>query len=155
MRSFLSKTVKANVNTNNLDTGELGMYNSPITSQKVGDSGGKECSTGNTNTALTEKVGSLSPPNSERYSKKIMWSDFLSLEVLIRVSLYSRKMNGRNRKPDLNRFRSRIARRDNLIGSIFPEPAKLTAIDRGEYSFHKNFRLWPESAGRRFRSPRC
>ena len=76
-------------------------YILPITTHKVGESGGTaECSTGNMNTRSTTRAASSSPPNSGRCSKKIMWNDFLSLGVWIHVSSSSRKTSGRSRKPN-------------------------------------------------------
>ena len=118
---------------NAVDTWGWQVYNQPIVSQKVVDSGGLECSTGNMNTALIEKVGSLSPVSSERYSKKIMWNDFSSLGVWIRVSLYSRKMNGKNKKADFGLFPLPAAKRANSIAFIFRAPARLLATVKGAF----------------------
>ena len=102
--------------------------------QKVVKSGGNEkCSMGSMNIASTAKGGSSSPPNSERYSKKTMWSDFLSLGVWIRVSSYSRKMNGESRRRALNPFRSRARSLGASTASTSQAPVKSPATSRGGF----------------------
>ena len=123
-----------NTYTNSIDRVEARMYNLPIISQYVEKSGGiTQCSTESTSIASTAKGALLFPLSSERSSKKIMWNGFLSREALTRASLYSQKMNGKNRNPDSNRFRSPIARRGNSTGSIFQGPVRLIVTDRGGF----------------------
>src|SRR3989338_258065 len=110
------------------------VYNFPIITQKVGESGDKgRCSTESMSIALTEKGVSSFLQNSERYSKKTMWSDFSSLGALICVSLYSRRMSGRSRSPSLNLFHLRPAKPEISTGSTFPERVKLPVTSKGEY----------------------
>src|SRR3989338_5235157 len=110
---------------NALDRVEAMMYTCTIKGHKVVESGETDkCSTGSMNTALTAKAVSSFPPNSERFSKKIMWNDFTSLEVWIRVSLYSQKMNGRNKSPDSKRSPLQVRRPGSLTGSIFQGPVR-------------------------------
>src|SRR3989338_2085508 len=119
---------------NTLDSLGSAMYTCPIITQKVGKSGGRvKCSMESMNTTLIARGVSSFPQNLERSSKKIMWNDFSSLEVLIRVSLYSRKMNGRDKNRNSNRFRSRTARPGNLIDSIFQAPARWPVIGKGGF----------------------
>ena len=107
------------------------VYNLPIITQKVGESGDKgRCSTESTNITLTGKAVSSFPLNSGRYSKKTMWNDFSSLGALIRVSLYSRRMSGRSRNQSLNCFHSHPAKPEISTGSISRELAKSPATNR-------------------------
>ena len=134
MTARLSNIQQKNNQINTLDRVESLLYTYTILTQKVGGSGGQViCSTGSMNTASIAKGVSSSPPNSERFLRNTMWNDFSSLEVLIRVSLYSRRMNGKNRNQSSNRFRSQTARRDSLTGFIFRAPARLPVIGRGGF----------------------
>src|SRR3989338_5061049 len=117
-----------------VDTGGAMRYNLPIISQEVVESGGVEkCFMGSTNIALTAKDASSFPPSLEKSLKKIMWSVFLLLAALIHAFLYLQRMNGGSKKPGSNRYHSRIAKLGSLIGFIFPELVRLTAINREEF----------------------
>ena len=117
-----------------IDSGRAVRYDSPINAHKVGESGELvKCSMASTNIALIEKGASSYPQNSERFSKKTMWNDFSSLEVWIRVCLYSRKMNGESKSPSLNRFHSLPAKLGNLTGFIFQEPVRSIATGKAEF----------------------
>ena len=132
-RVFLLKLSNFIIFKYNVDTDYTQVYNQPKLTQKVGGSGRIGCFTGNMNIALTVRAASSSPLNLERYPRIIMWNDFSSLEVLIRVCLYSRKMNGKNRNPDLNRSRLRVAKHDNSTAFISRVPVKWPAIVKGGF----------------------
>ena len=129
----LPKLSNSIISKYNIDTNSLQGYNQPKLTQKVGKSGGIGCFTENMNIALTVRAGSSSPPNSERYSKKIMWNDFSSLAVWIRVCSYSQKMNGKNRRAASVLFPSPVVKRESSTGSIFRALVKSLATVRGAF----------------------
>lgn len=116
-----------------VDTKPPWVYYKPINPHKVGESGGGKCSTENMSIRLTGKAGSLSLRNSERFLKKIMSNDFLSLGALIRVCLYSQKMNGENKKAVFDRYPLHPQKHVTLTASIFRALVKSPATAKAGF----------------------